>query len=113
MGYSPEHAFESRLRRRFEWAGYVAVKLARSKPFDLIVMKAGYVAALELKPLGRKIREDQRAMQVDVAKRAGINLILLTQFPKGRVKAENLFGGDLPARAMIMLKDVFGNLLLQ
>jgi hypothetical protein len=113
LSYSPEHAFEDRLRRRFGWAGYVCIKCATSRPFDLIVMKDGYVAALELKPLGKKIKEDQRSMQVDLAKLAGIDLILLMQLQKGKVKAFNLLDDLLSEEAYSMLRAVLGEFLLQ
>ena len=63
----PEYRFRTRLCRRFDWSGYVAVKCAGSRPFDLIVMKGGYVAAVELKVLAVNLLEgdlSERALQM-------------------------------------------------
>lgn len=102
----PEYRFRTRLCRRFDWSGYVAVKCAGSRPFDLIVMKGGYVAAVELKALGEDVGPEQREMQIRLAEQAGIDMILLRQFPDGKVLAVNLLEGDLSERALQMLKEV-------
>ncbi|GAI19963.1 unnamed protein product [marine sediment metagenome] len=108
----PEYRFRTRLCRRFDWAGYVAVKCAGSRPFDLIVMKGSYVAAVELKALGEDIGPEQREMQVRLAEQAGIDLILLRQYPEGKVLAVNLLEGDLSERALQMLKEVLEGFLV-
>lgn len=102
----PEYRFRTRLCRRFDWSGYVAVKCAGSRPFDLIVMKGGYVAAVELKALGEDVGPEQREMQIRLAEQAGIDMILLRQFPEGKVLAVNLLEGDLSERGLQMLKEV-------
>lgn len=102
----PEYRFSTRLCRRFDWAGYVVVKCAGSRPFDLIVMKDGYVAAVELKALGEDVGPEQRAMQIRLAEKAGIDMILLRQYPEGKVLAVNLLEGDWSDRALQMLKEV-------
>ncbi|GAH91497.1 unnamed protein product [marine sediment metagenome] len=108
----PEYRFRTRLCRRFDWAGYVAVKCAGSRPFDLIVMKGGYVAAVELKALGEDISPEQRSMQVRLAEQAGIDLILLRQYPRGRVLAVSLLEGDLSERGLQMLIEVLEGFLV-
>ena len=108
----PESRFRERLCRRFDWAGYVAVKCAGSRPFDLLVMRGGYVAAVELKALKEDVSPEQRSMQNRLAQQAGIDLILLRQFPEGKVHAVNLLEGDLSERAVLMLKEVLGGYLV-
>lgn len=108
----PESRFRGRLCRRFDWAGCVAVKCAGSRPFDLIVMRDGYVVAVELKPLGEDIEPEQREKQRRLVEKAGIDLILLRQFPEGKVLAVNLLDGDLSERAALMLKEALGGFLV-
>lgn len=109
---TPEYNFFRRLSRRFDWAGYVAVKCAPATTFDMIVMKGGYVAVVELKTLGENIDPEQREKQRRLAERAGVDLILLRQFPSGLVVAVNLLGGDLSERATQMLQEALGKYLI-
>lgn len=109
----PEHRFEDRLRRRFEWAGYVVIKCAASRPFDLIVMKGGYVAALELKALGADVDPEQRERQYRLAQDAGIDLLVLRQEEGGKVSVfcENTADGD-QYKASKLLYEVLGKYLV-
>ena len=111
---TPEYNFFRRLSRRFDWAGYVAVKCAPATTFDMIVMKDGYVAAVELKSLDRDVDPEQREKQRRLAERAGIDLILLRQLPRGMVLAVTLFDGHLSRaeRVMQMLQEALGKYLV-
>jgi len=86
------------------------VKCAASRPFDLIVMKEGYVAALELKALGADVDPEQREKQIRIAKDAGIDAMMLRQEERGRVSAAYLYGTS--ARFLVMLKEVLGDYLI-
>lgn len=110
---TPEYSFGRRLSRRFDWAGYVTVKCAPATAFDMIVMRDGYVAALELKSMHDDVSPEQREKQRRLAERSGIDLIMLRQLDGGGVLAVNLMDGDLSERALQMLRTALGKYLVQ
>jgi Holliday junction resolvase len=102
-----EYRFELRLRKLFEKAGYAAIKCARSKPLDLIIMKDGTVIAIEVKGARGILTEEQLEMQINLAKKAGVNYAIFKQMKKGKINVSSS-KGLLSKEALNEIQKVLG-----
>ena len=79
MLYGPEYRFERRIRKFLERAGYLVVKCARSKPFDLVAIKDGKAVPIELKARRTPYSKEQQEMQMSLAKKAKFDFVVIRQ----------------------------------
>jgi len=86
-----EYAFQQRMQKIFDKLGYVTVNCAQGKLFDLILLKNGRVYLVELKAKDTRYPESQKQLQINLARRAGQNFVLIRQSKeKGKVEVECL-----------------------
>jgi len=107
-----EYRFERRLRKLFEKEGFVVIKCARSRPFDLIVMKMGVVVAIEVKSERKNLTEPQLEMQIDLATQAGVNYVALRQMKGGKIKLSS-FKGTIDDDALVKIERALGKKLVK
>ena len=107
-----EYRFELRLRKLFERAGFVVIKCARSKPFDLIVMKGGKIVAIEVKSGRGRVTREQLEMQRRLASQAGVDYAILRQRKRGRIRVSS-FRGLLSKEALIEIENALGRWLVK
>lgn len=78
--YRKGRRFEYQVRDFLEQLGWVVLRCAKSRPFDLVALKDGKVVLIECK-LNGKPRPDQRALQEELAKKAGAAYVTVERKP--------------------------------
>lgn len=75
--YARGRRFEYRVKSELEGRGWVVIRAARSRPFDLVALKGGRVVLIECKRRGYAAAE-QRRVQMELAERAGAEYVVVT-----------------------------------
>jgi len=106
-----EYYFEYRLRKKLEEAGWLMIKCASSRPYDIIAIKDLTSIVVEVKHKDGRYPPDQEEMQIDLAKETGNNYLLLWQSQiRGRIDSTVYHvkkdDGDWLAYAFDLLEDL-------
>ncbi len=76
--YLRGYFFERRLRLFLEKLGWVVIRAGKSGPVDLVALKNGTILFIECKEGNSRLRKEQKANEIELAKKAGATLLLVS-----------------------------------
>ena len=76
-----EKWFEYKIRQILNEDGFLVIKCARSKPFDLIAIKRGVTYLIEIKGKNTRYPKEQYERQVKLAHKAEANMAIIRKAP--------------------------------
>jgi len=84
-----EQRFEYRIRDILESKGYLVINPARSKPFDLVVIRNMQPILIELKGAKTRYPKEQKQKQIELCKATGNEFVVIKQSKrKGKIRIE-------------------------
>lgn len=94
LSYRKGRRFEWEVRRMLESRGWLTIRVARSKPLDLIALKNGSILLIECKYSSR-ISEKDKSRMIEMAKiTAGKPILALRKKYERRIHLVNLENGE-------------------
>ncbi|MDJ0270510.1 MAG: restriction endonuclease [Aigarchaeota archaeon] len=94
MSYRKGRRLEYIVRDLFLKRGWVVVRSARSKPVDLVCMKAGRSVLVECKYSRAYVRYSEVEPLLELAEKAGAEPVVALAEKRGRIEMRNIRTGE-------------------